>query len=405
MRSLLVIPAEHRNICTPAGLINKYLFVAQLVGFKSGTAEAKANFGRECYYLRATAHDAVEDLWLQRTYADIDAAFDGKYLVARSRLFTQYHNYANGSTWHQARAHNYLTQLISREQSIISNSTYKWQVPIEIDMSASVIGYIGLLLNHKPYLDRCNITQGPLTDAWGHDVITNRLQFKTAMRPMYGSQMSAKDMWNEMDIPYTEEEALAFQHELEYGEFAPAMAMKDFIINNARMQPQMNLVVNGESTLTNCNKFHNVGELTTVFDLYDSATDRVRTIHNTSIKQIPDLKSFRRYGQTGNIHHLDGMVMDNTVDATIDQYGWAIDIHDALVVCCEAATYARNIYANGRTSTEPSLKQIHTNRRSILQEYFRSLNIPASAVKQWQAVMALVEPLTDDLVVNPLVLK
>ena len=49
-------------------------------------------------------------------------------------------------------------------------------------MSASVLGYLGLLLNHKPFLDRCNITNGPLTDAWAHPVITNRKQFKTIMR-------------------------------------------------------------------------------------------------------------------------------------------------------------------------------------------------------------------------------
>lgn len=406
MRSLLVIPTEYRNNCTYEGLTNKYLFIAQLCGFKSGTVEDKINFGRQCYYTEAHTHDEVEDIWLQRTYIDIHNAIDNKFKFKRLKeAYAKFSTYANGTKWHRARATTLAIVLANAETQAIVANNYKWQVPIEIDMSASILGYYGLLLGHKPYLNRCNITMGTLTDAWGHYIITNREQFKTSMRSMYGSQMSAKDMWNEMGIEYTEEQVIAFQYELEHGDFAPAMAMKDFIINNARMQPQMTLVINGESVLTNCNKFHNVGEITTVFDLYDSATNRVRTIHNTSIKQVPDLKSFRRYSVTGIIHNLDAQVMDNTLGLTIDKYGFAIDIHDALIECCEAVTYTRFIYANGSTSFEPSLAQIYRERKLILQGYFRSLNIPASAIKQWEQVMALVVPLDTDLIVNPMVLK
>jgi hypothetical protein len=143
-----------------------------------------------------------------------------------------------------------------------------------------------------------------------------------------------------------------------------------------------------------------------MFDLYDTATNSIRRVHNTEIKQVPDLKSFKRYGQTGNIHHLDGQVMDNTVDAVIDQFGWVIDIHDAMVLCAEAADYARDIYANGRTATEPSLMQIYTNRNQILSAYFTSLNIPASKVSEWKStVVPLIQPMETELIINPLVLK
>lgn len=384
MRSLLVIPPEYRNLATTAGLRNKYLFIAQLCGFKAGTVDDKAAFGRQCYYTTAQAHDPVENLWLQNTYTDLDNAFNTPVLGILKRRASE-------------------GNLAFPDPKL---RPYKWQYPIEIDMSASVIGYYGLLLNHKPFLDRCNITMGDLSDAWGHSVITNRKQFKTAMRPMYGSQLSAKDMWNDMDIEYTNEEAIAFQHELEVGEFAPAMAMKDFIINNSQMQPEMTLVVNGERTLTYCNKFHNVGETTSIFDLYDTATNSIRRIHNTETKRILDLKSFKRYGPTGLIHHLDGQVMDNTTDAVINQYKWAIDIHDALVLCAESADYARHIYANGRTTSEPSLKQIYRDRNRILSEYFTSLNIPASKLAEWKSTVApLIQPLTEELIINPLVLK
>lgn len=416
MRSLLVIPPEYRNQATANGLKNKYLFIAQLCGFKSGSAHAKEQFGRTCYYDGVHAHDPVENLWLLNTYEDLNNMFAERFESIRYQRHLQIQEYKAGTNWHNSRVPAMIKALKSMEQQIIETSNYKWIYPIEIDMSASVIGYIGLLLNHKPYLDRCNITQGDLADAWGHDIITNRDQFKTAMRPMYGSQMSAKDMWNDMNkdklptdkgyLHYTQEEVLAFQHELTNGEFAPAMAMKDFIINNSQMRPEMYLVVNGERTLTYCNKFHNIGEITSVFDLYDTSTNSIRRIHNTETKQVPDLKSFKRYGQTGNIHHLDGQVMDNTADAVIDLFRWALDIHDALVLCAEAADYARDIYANGRTPNEPSLKQIHTNRNKILSEYFTSLNIPASKVSEWKStVVPLIQPLTEPLVINPLVLK
>lgn len=217
--------------------------------------------------------------------------------------------------------------------------------------------------------------------------------------------MSAADMWKEMKIPYTYEEVQAFNKEMESGDIAVAIRLKDFIIDNCQMQPKMKLHVMNEKVDTYCNKFHNVGEVTTIFDLYDTKTDSVRRVHNTSIKQVPDLKSFKRYSVTGLVHNCDGQVMDNTTDHVIDKYIFCLPIHDAMILCCEAADYARDVYANGTTDTEPSLKYIHTNRNSILQNYFRSLNIPASAVKEWEALQRHIIPLEEELIVNPMVLK
>ena len=110
MRGLLVIPEAHRNVCTNVGLRNKYLFIAELCGFKSGSTQSKVNFGRRCYFNATQAHDAVENLWLNRTYADINNALDTDF--------------------------SSLAELANNELAIIQASTYKWQVPIEIDMSA-----------------------------------------------------------------------------------------------------------------------------------------------------------------------------------------------------------------------------------------------------------------------------
>lgn len=390
MRGLLTIPKEYRNVCTPKGLINKYLFIAELVGFRSGTVEEKIQLGRSSYYNKTMSYDKVENIWLERLYKDIDNAFEGKWSSLRQSLFDKQN----------------FKRLAKFEIIIIKESAYKWQVPIEIDVSASVLAMIGLLLNHKPFLDRCNVISGTLSDAWGHNVITNRDQFKTIMRQCYGSQMSAQQMWDDMDLPYTPEEVHAFNKEMESGDIAVAIAFKDFIINNAQMQPEMELNVLGDKVKTYCNHFHNVGETTSVFDLYDTATDSIRRIHNTETKRVPDLKSFRRYSVTGLIHGLDGRIMDNATDAVIDRYGWMIPIHDAKILCCEAADYARDVYANGRTTNEPSLKYIHKNRNKILSDYFTSLNISASKLSEWEAnVKPLIEPFEGELEINPLVLK
>lgn len=236
------------------------------------------------------------------------------------------------------------------------------------------------------------------------------------MRQCYGSQMSAQAMWDDMNkgktfddpdyMHYTKAELEAFNKEMESGEIAVAIAFKDFIINNANMQPTMYLNVLGDKVTTYCNKFYNVGETTSIFDLYDSASNSIRRIHNTETKRVPDLKSFRRYSVTGLVHGLDGRVMDNSTDAVINQYGWVIPIHDAMVLCCESADYARDIYANGRTTNEPSLKYVHTNRNQILSDYFTSLNIPASKLAEWKTkVVPLIQPLEEELTINPLVLK
>lgn len=406
MRGLLTLPVEHRNTCTPQGLINKYLFIAELIGFKSGSKEAKAQIGRSAYYNAELTGCEVENIWLKRLYSDINNAFKDKFESTRYQRHLKIAEYKVGSTWHQARVPGMIEELIGLESKIIMESNYKWQVPIEIDASASVLGFMGILLNHKPFLDRCNITHGELSDAWGHSVITNRDQFKTIMRQCYGSQMTAQAMWDDMELPYTKEEVLAFNRELESGEMSVAIAFKDFIINNAQMQPVMELNVLGDRVTTYCNKFHNVGEITSIFDLFDTATNSIRRIHNTETKRIPDLKSFKRYSVTGLIHGLDGRVMDNAVDAVIDRYGWVLDIHDAMILCCESADYAREVYANGRTVDEPSLKHIHTNRNKILSDYFTSLNIPASKLTEWKTNVApLIQSLEGSLSINPMVLK
>ena len=366
MRSMLVIPEQYRNKATEQSLANIYLFIAELHGFKNGTVEAKQQYGEACYkaydYIDLDVDDSEDDLdklyenvWLERLYDDLDAYFE-------------------------------------------SPSTHYWSVPIEIDMTASVLGYIGLLLNHKPFMERCNMIGSILTDAWAHPIITNRVQFKTIMRQCYGSMLTPGEMWREMEIPYTRDEELAFAKELQSGELAIANAFKNFIIGNVEPEPIMHTTVRNRTIKTFCNRFHNVGECTTMFDLYDTYSNSIRRVSHTNTVKVPNLHAFRRYFVTLLIHGLDGNVMDSVMNALLPD-NWALSIHDAILTCPETVTTARNLYAN-------ELTDIHANRNEILSNYFRSIGIKASAMTEWKALVAkLVVPFEGTFKCSPMVLK
>ena len=101
MRSLLVIPEENRQIATVKGLRAKYLFVAELNGYKECTIEGKFEFGKECFQNKTFPEvdyisEIPEYIWLIRLYKDIQGYID----------------------------------------TFKAGVDYKWSVPIELDMSA-----------------------------------------------------------------------------------------------------------------------------------------------------------------------------------------------------------------------------------------------------------------------------
>jgi hypothetical protein len=365
MRSLLVIPEEYRQPATEKGLRNVYLFIAELAGYKSGTIDDKAAFGEQCYNNRfqheldlsneKDLKELPENIWLQRLYADVDA--------------------------------------------YKANSNHKWVVPVEIDMSASVLGYIGLLLGDRRYIQRCNMLGDSLQDAWAIEGIPNRKQAKTIMRQLYGSTMSPREMWNDMGIDYTHDEVIAFEKQLKDGELSAANAFKDFILNNVSPKAEMSIDIWGEPFTIKCNKWFNRGEVSIKYDLYDSRTGGIRRIIHTDTIKVPNLYAFRRFFVTLLIHHLDSRVADNTARVVFDTFNWVLPIHDAFILSPESADLAREVYAN-------NLETIYRERNQILQEYFRSIGIPAKAIAEWKTiVMGKVEPLTEEFKCSKLVLK
>jgi len=397
MRSMLVIPEANRNIATAKGLRNKYLFIAELLGYKQGNVQGKVNFGRRSYFNKTLIEnikldDLYENVWLERMYNELDIVLDTSSW--KKKIFiTRYH--ANEISMTKLAKHIETFEL-----------QRKWYVPIEIDVSASILAIMGLLLNHKPFMERTNMIGSTIGDAWKHDVIVNRIQFKTIMRVCYGSSLPADQMWKDMDIKYTTEEVLAFEQELETGELAVANKFKDFIIVNVKPKEQMKLKIDNEEFDIECNKYFNLGETTNQFDFYDTYSNSIKRIHNTKTVKKPDLKSFRRFFVTAIIHNLDSQVEDNTVNAVMDAYQWAIDIHDAIILCCEATDYAKDVYCNGNNPEEPSLKRIHTNKNAILGKYFTSIGIGSTKLSEWKRdVQSHIEPFKGKFNCNRAILK
>ena len=399
MRHNLVIPYSYRNQATVKGVNNKFLYIAELSGFRKGTYDSKLEFGRKCYYSKSFTNDPVHNIALENTYEDLNNAFG----ISTNKIKQFFIKLFNDTT---RRACDMLT-VNDLSLKVETLTDYKWKYPIEIDMSASVLGYLGLLLAHKPFLERCNILQSnKLNDAWGSNKITNRKQFKTIMRTLYGSDLSPTKMWQEMQIEYTAEEVTAFNEELFNGELALAKNFKDFITSECNPTETMYLNVDEEIIKTNCNHFINKGETTITYDLYDTVTDSIKRIKHTDTIKIPNLDRFRKYMVTGLIHRLDNQVEDNTVNEVIKKFHWALPIHDATILCAEAADYCRNVYCNGITDNQPSLKHIYTNRNKILNSYFHSIGVPATAITKWNAlVKPKVQQVAKEFTLNPMVLK
>lgn len=425
-RSLLVIPHGYRNKATRQGLNSKYLFIAELAGgFKEGTVQDKINYGRKCYLkefyhnLDWTTKDKIaqvaadteltelekedkidrikanaeksrtelhENIWLERTYKDIDNFLQPTMTAKFKR---RNYNHPQGST-----TFNEAVEAMEAKP----NSEYRWVVPVEIDMSASVLGYLGLLMNHEPFMERCNMLGDNLVDAWMIKGISTRAQAKSIMKTVYGSSQLCQDDWTEQGLDFTPEDVLAYEQALIDGEIALGARFKDFIIENCMPQLKMNLHIWNENVETECNRFSQVGVEAKAYDLYDTRTDSAPTIIHTTTVSVPDLEQFRLYFITALIHNLDSQVINTATEYVMDTFMWTLPIHDALILCCEAADPAREVYAG-------ELEKIHANRLTILENYFYSIGIPASAMSAWKEVLAVVMPFEGKFKCNNMVLK
>lgn len=361
---------------TEQGLYAVHLFIAELHGFKDGSPDDKANFGKLCYENRKLLNlnldcesdrdDLYENIWLERLYDEIDQYSDNKIMCAIDP----------------------------------SIEPFAWSVPIELDASASVLGFMGALLGDKRLLTmtNCILDNDKLSDPWHINGLSRNQVKAVAMRRVYGSTMTIQQIGKDQGISYTLEEEHILAEELRNGALGLANDFKDFIITNVKPTESMRVRIWDDEFDISCNRFRRVGETTCKYDIFDTQTNRIRRISHTKTKAVADLERFRRYFVTLLIHNLDSQVASRVAYKVMEKYGWCIDIHDAFIVSPEAAMDVRNWYAEEVTA-------IYNNRNQILQDYFQSIGVGAEALTEWKALQSKVVPVQEPFVCSPMVLK
>lgn len=98
------------------------------------------------------------------------------------------------------------------------------------------------------------------------------------------------------------------------------------------------------------------------------------------------------------MHNLDSQAADYVSGKTFDKYGFVLDIHDAYIVSPIAAADVRKWYGE-------FMESIHENRQEILEDYFKSIGITGTAMKEWDALQHKIEPVEGEFKCRPIVLK
>lgn len=367
-RALIVTPVRH--IPVDNKIVRQftkavYLFIAELHSFRiSGSEVAKAKFGRQAYLDRVlpeldlsiddSRSDLHELIWLERLYTGLDALFN-------------------------------------RDIS----KPFPWDIPIELDASASMLQIEGALLNHAPYLEMTNcLTETGISDPWYHPELS-RAHVKFAATPMlYGSSQPVSTLWSKNGLSYTSRQSAIMGHEIRNGIYQVANEMKNLIIENVQPQESMTVTIDGTTFDIECNRFKNVGEYTRRYPIYDTESRTVLAIAHTQTHKIADLKQFKRYFQTLLVHHIDSDIADD-ISKQID---WILSIHDAFIVHPLDALQVRTLYAS-------HIERLHTNREDIINKYFSSIRLARPAIKAWAELRKSIVPVTGTFKCSLMALK
>jgi len=364
-----------------------FLFIAELTGsFKpgSGNAEDKIACGKTDY-IQNNLHDLDlnseedrkdlhENIWLERLYSELD----------------EYFNIPKNDPMMRA--------LAAMTDSHYRTESYKWSVPIELDASASMLQYEGLLTGDKRLLEMTNIIGETLEDPWKLEGMS-RLMLKKAATPMlYGSSQTCFELWQDNNISYTPNDIALYSKEMQDGPFGVANTLKDFIINNACPKATMKVKIWDEEFEVSCNRYRNIGTQTRAFTVWDSEVGRYNLVLHTDTEKVPDLKQFKRYFMTLLIHNLDSQVADTVIGKVMKKYGWGIPIHDAFIVSPAAAADTRKWYAE-------ELTKIYQDRKRILASFFKSIGITPAAKQQWDVLQSKIVSFTGDFQASPMALK
>lgn len=351
-RALLVCKPKPLSL---SGLISVYLAIAELLKLKPSTLIEKASLGRKAY----------DD----RTLPELDLSTE----EGRKELHTLI--------------------LLERLYDGLDNKQDCWDIMIEVDATASMLGIEGALLNHKPFLEMTNLLGDTLSDAWSFKSI-ERTQFKKAMTPLlYGSSKDCRTLWKQNKISYNHDQVKAFNKEIRYGALSVADKFKSFIINNVKPKEVMVVKVWDEEFEVVCNRYSSIGEYTKRYDIYSTQLGRVETIYHTHTKRVADLGQFKRYFVTLLVHNLDSQIANK-----ICKIDGVLSIHDAFISHPNKTSEIKDGYCN-------MIDKIYANRERILADYFSSIGIDSKASVEWTELQQAIQPVNNDFSAQRTALK
>ena len=120
-----------------------------------------------------------------------------------------------------------------------------------------------------------------------------RKQFKFASTPLlYGSTQECTTLWRRKKIDYTLEQVKLHRKELAEGVLGLSNDLKDYIIDNVSPKPKMSVKIMDEEFTVYCYRYHNLGEYTMKYPLYDTESSSVLSVNHTYTKSIADLDKF-----------------------------------------------------------------------------------------------------------------
>lgn len=335
-RSLLTIP-DSKGTMTAESIEAVYLFIAELLGYKRGTYQGKIARGKQAYADKelpeAEGKDLADRIWLERHYNELDALM------------------------------NYASEL----GTMVG---FHYRVPIELDASASMLGFTGALLGSVDLLTMCNMAGDAevLNDPWYMEGMSREHVKKAATPKLYGSSATVTSLWDKAGLEYTTEQLAIMNQAFNKGAIGLADQFKEFVINNCNMKETMVVDIWNDQFIVTCNHWKKVGDVSVIYDIYDTETGGIRRITHMKTKMIPDLERFRTYTQTLLIHNLDSQVADTVAGKCFDKYKFCLDIHDAFVVSPVAAGDVRQWY-------QEELNKIYANRHTILKNFLTSIGV------------------------------
>lgn len=228
---------------------------------------------------------------LPEVYRAIAELFSYRAKTLKEREDFGYNQYVNKILPDELEAKIWCERLYER----LDNLDEPWDVPVELDVTSSVLSVESLLLNDHKLMDQVNlINPEELHDAWTLDYVS-RKHVKKACTPMlYGSGKTPNELWDKAKLEYNQQQLNLMMNEITNGRFKTANDFKSYIIKNVEPRSTMEVNIWGTKFKIYCNRFKWEVMSRKTYYLFDSSQQKVKCI-TRDISMVPNLEQFKRY--------------------------------------------------------------------------------------------------------------